>query len=70
MILEIDLSLLNKEIIYEIHELARSSHNPSNESNKKLVLKVRNVDSCLVYNTSFIVPEQLKEEISKKAKVS
>ena len=70
MILEIDLSLLNKEIIYEIHELARSSHNPSNESNKKLVLKVRTVDSCLVYNTSFIVPEQLKEEISKKAKVS
>lgn len=68
-VLEIDLTSLNKEIIYEIHELASSLHNP-NENNKRLVLKVKTVDSCLLYTTNFILSEEAKEKIIQKTRVS
>ncbi|KGI57369.1 DNA polymerase III subunit alpha [Campylobacter sp. MIT 97-5078] len=66
MVLELDLSKLNKDIIYEIHELVRKAHDPSNAQHKKLVLKVRYVGSCLLYNTGFVVSNQLEEQIKQK----
>ncbi|TKX28656.1 DNA polymerase III subunit alpha [Campylobacter sp. MIT 12-5580] len=66
MVLELDLSKLNKDIVYEIHELARKAHDPSNTEHKKLVLKVRYVGSCLLYNTGFVVSNQLEEQIKQK----
>ena len=35
-IIELDLSRLNKELIYEIHEIARNAHNPNEKAIKSL----------------------------------
>lgn len=65
-IIELDLSRLNREIIYEIHEIAKSSHNPNEKGNKKLVLKVISTGSCLLYHTDFIISDSVSEKILKK----
>ncbi len=67
-ILELDLSFLNKELIYEIHELASSLHS-LNENNKRLVLKIKTIDDCLLYTTNFILSEEAKEKILQRAKM-
>jgi len=65
-IIELDLSRLNKELVYEIHELARSGHNPKEKTNKKLVLRVISSGSCLLYHTDFIISDAISEEILNK----
>lgn len=65
-VIELHLDKLDKNIVYEIYKMASNSHNPSNKEGKKLVLKVSCVDSCLFYNTDFIISEQIKEEIERK----
>lgn len=65
-IIELDLSKLNRELIYEIHDLARNAHNPNQKGNKKLVLKVVSLGSCLLYHTDFIVSDSISEEILNK----
>ncbi|MEB2817944.1 DNA polymerase III subunit alpha [Campylobacter upsaliensis] len=65
-IIELDLSRLNKELIYEIHELARNAHNPNEKGNKKLVLRVRSAGSCLLYHTDFIISDRVSEKILSK----
>lgn len=65
-IIELDLTRLNRELIYEIHEIARNAHNPNEKNNKKLVLKVISAGSCLLYHTDFIISDSIVEEISNK----
>lgn len=65
-IIELDLSRLNKELIYEIHEIARNAHNPNEKGNKKLVLKVISAGSCLLYHTDFIISDRVSEKILSK----
>ncbi|EGR6367675.1 DNA polymerase III subunit alpha [Campylobacter upsaliensis] len=65
-IIELDLSRLNKELIYEIHEIARNAHNPNEKGNKKLVLRVRSAGSCLLYHTDFIISDRVSEKILSK----
>ncbi len=65
-IIELDLSRLNRELIYEIHELARNAHNPNEKGNKKLVLRVRSAGSCLLYHTDFIISDRVSEKILSK----
>ncbi|WP_270986709.1 DNA polymerase III subunit alpha [Campylobacter upsaliensis] len=65
-IIELDLSRLNKELIYEIHEIARNAHNPNEKGNKKLVLRVRSTGSCLLYHTDFIISDRVSEKILSK----
>ncbi|EHB2692787.1 DNA polymerase III subunit alpha [Campylobacter upsaliensis] len=65
-IIELDLSRLNKELIYEIHEIARNAHNPNEKGNKKLVLRVISVGSCLLYHTDFIISDRVSEKILSK----
>ncbi|CAM3538052.1 DNA polymerase III subunit alpha [Campylobacter upsaliensis] len=65
-IIELDLSRLNKELIYEIHELARNAHNPNEKGNKKLVLRVISAGSCLLYHTDFIISDRVSEKILSK----
>ena len=65
-IIELDLNKLSKDLVYEIHEIARNSHNPNLKGGKKLVLKVACVDSCLFYDTPFVISEQVKEQIERK----
>lgn len=65
-IIELNLSRLDKERVYEIYEIARTSHNPNLKGGKKLVLKVACVDSCLFYDTPFVISEQVKEQIERK----
>ncbi|MDL0102629.1 DNA polymerase III subunit alpha [Campylobacter felis] len=65
-IIELDLSRLNRELIYEIHELARNAHNPNEKGNKKLVLRVISVGSCLLYHTDFIISDRVSEKILSK----
>lgn len=62
-IIELDLTRLNRELIYEIHEIARNAHNPNEKNNKKLVLKVISAGSCLLYHTDFIISDSIVEEI-------
>ncbi|MDO4674739.1 MAG: DNA polymerase III subunit alpha, partial [Campylobacter sp.] len=65
-IIELDLSRLNREIIYEIHEMAKNAHNPNEKGNKKLVLKVISTGSCLLYHTDFVISDSASEKILKK----
>lgn len=65
-VIELDLNKLDKNIVSEIYEIARNSHDPRNKEGKKLVLKVACVDSCLFYHTEFVISEQIKEEIERK----
>ncbi|MDL0104263.1 DNA polymerase III subunit alpha [Campylobacter felis] len=65
-IIELDLSRLNRELIYEIHELARNAHNPNEKGNKKLVLRVISAGSCLLYHTDFIISDRVSEKILSK----
>ncbi|MBS4407713.1 DNA polymerase III subunit alpha [Campylobacter vulpis] len=65
-IIELDLSRLNKELIYEIHEIARNAHNPNEKGNKKLILRVRSAGSCLLYHTDFIISDRVSEKILSK----
>ncbi|EGK8034048.1 DNA polymerase III subunit alpha [Campylobacter upsaliensis] len=65
-IIELDLSRLNKELIYEIHEIARNAHNPNEKGNKKLVLRVISAGSCLLYHTDFIISDRVSEKILSK----
>ncbi|HED8570746.1 TPA: DNA polymerase III subunit alpha [Campylobacter upsaliensis] len=65
-IIELDLSRLNKELIYEIHEIARNAHNPNEKGNKKLVLRVISAGSCLLYRTDFIISDRVSEKILSK----
>ncbi|TQR34663.1 DNA polymerase III subunit alpha [Campylobacter sp. MIT 99-7217] len=65
-IIELDLSKLNREVIYEIYELASSSHDPSNQKNKKLVLRVLTLGSCLLYHTDFIISKEQSDQIKEK----
>lgn len=66
VVIELDLNKLNKNLIYEIHEIARNAHNPNEKNNKKLLLKVANIDSCLLYHTDFIISTEIKEKIIQK----
>lgn len=68
-VIELDLSTLNKEIIYEIYELARNAHNPKEKGNKKLVLKVIRSGSCLLHYTDFIISDNASEKILSKCAV-
>lgn len=65
-IIELDLSRLNRELVYEIHEIARNAHNPNEKGNKKLVLRVINSGSCLLYHTDFIISDSISEQILNK----
>ncbi|EDP6913042.1 DNA polymerase III subunit alpha [Campylobacter upsaliensis] len=65
-IIELDLSRLNKELIYEIHKIARNAHNPNEKGNKKLVLRVISAGSCLLYHTDFIISDRVSEKILSK----
>ncbi|EMG8704669.1 DNA polymerase III subunit alpha [Campylobacter upsaliensis] len=65
-IIELDLSRLNKELIYEIHEIARNAHNPNEKGNKKLILRVISAGSCLLYHTDFIISDRVSEKILSK----
>ncbi|MFC2491352.1 MAG: DNA polymerase III subunit alpha [Campylobacter curvus] len=68
-VLEILLNLneLNKHKIAEIYHLAFTRHALGNE--KRLVLKIKNENAgeILVYNTSFLVNDELGSEIEKLA---
>ncbi|TEY00918.1 DNA polymerase III subunit alpha [Campylobacter sp. US33a] len=68
-IIELDLSRLNRELIYEIHELARNAHNPNEAGNKKLVLKVISAGSCLLYHTDFVISDSISEKILSKTAI-
>lgn len=65
-IIELDLTRLNRELIYEIHEIARNAHNPNEKNNKKLVLKVVSTGSCLLYHTDFVISDSTVKEISSR----
>ncbi|ECL9114619.1 DNA polymerase III subunit alpha [Campylobacter coli] len=65
-IIELDLSRLNRELVYEIHEIARSAHNPNEKGNKKLVLKIVSTGSCLLYHTDFVISDSVSEKIINK----
>lgn len=63
-IIELDLSKLNKEFIYELHALAHKAHNPNEPKGKKLVLRVSCVGgACLLYDTNFIISEEISAQI-------
>mgnify|MGYP004624559533 FL=1 len=65
-VIELDLNKLSKDLVYEIHEIARNSHNLKDKEGKRLVIKVSCVDSCLLYHTDFVINEQIKEQIKRK----
>ncbi|MCH3697118.1 DNA polymerase III subunit alpha [Campylobacter lari] len=67
-IIELDINKLSKDMVYEIYSLANSKHNPKDTNNKKLVLKVLDVSSCLLYHTGFVISKEAFEEISQKCK--
>ncbi|MPB47868.1 DNA polymerase III subunit alpha [Campylobacter lari] len=67
-IIELDINKLSKDMVYEIYSLANSKHNPKDTNNKKLVLKVLDVGSCLLYHTGFVISKEAFEEISQKCK--
>ncbi|KAB0591246.1 DNA polymerase III subunit alpha [Campylobacter lari] len=67
-IIELDINKLSKDMVYEIYSLANSKHNPKDANNKKLVLKVLDVGSCLLYHTGFVISKETFEEISQKCK--
>lgn len=62
-VIELDLSRLNREVVYEIHEIARNAHNPNEKNNKKLVLKVISTGSCLLYHTDFVISDDMAQKI-------
>lgn len=66
VVLELDLSRLNKEVVYEIHEQARSSHNPREKGGKVLVLKVQTHASCLLYDTHFVISPAQASALAKR----
>ena len=63
-VIELNLHKLNKDIIYEIYDIARNAHNMV-KNNKKLVLKIMDVDTCLFYHTDFVINDEIFEKISK-----
>lgn len=65
-VIELDLNKLSKDLVYEIHEIAKNSHNLKDKEGKRLVIKVSCVDSCLLYHTDFVINEQIKEQIKRK----
>ncbi|MBZ7960394.1 DNA polymerase III subunit alpha [Campylobacter molothri] len=65
-IIELDISKLNRELIYEIHDIARNAHNPNEKGNRKLVLKIISAGSCLLYHTDFIISENISQKIIEK----
>ncbi|MCW0225655.1 DNA polymerase III subunit alpha [Campylobacter lari] len=67
-IIELDINKLSKDMVYEIYDLANTRHNPKDTNNKKLVLKVLDVGSCLLYHTGFVISKEAFEEISQKCK--
>ncbi|WP_291952615.1 DNA polymerase III subunit alpha [Campylobacter sp.] len=67
-IIELDINKLSKDMVYEIYSLANSKHNPKNANNKKLVLKVLDAGSCLLYHTGFVISQEDIEVISQKYK--
>ncbi|WP_139452169.1 DNA polymerase III subunit alpha [Campylobacter armoricus] len=67
-IIELDINKLSKDMVYEIYDLANTRHNPKDANNKKLVLKVLDVGSCLLYHTGFVISKETFEEISQKCK--
>lgn len=69
-VIELDLSKLDRNIVYEIYEIARNSHDPHSKDGKKLVLKVHSVGSCLLYHTDFIIHDNIKEKIEAVQRVS
>lgn len=68
-VIELDFSTLNKQMIYEIYELARDAHNPKEKGNKKLVLKVKKSSSCLLHYTNFIISDNASEKILSKCAI-
>lgn len=67
-IIELDINKLNKDMVYEIYSLANSKHNPKDANNKKLILKVIDMGSCLLYHTGFVISQESFDEISQKCK--
>ncbi|QYH03455.1 DNA polymerase III subunit alpha [Campylobacter lari] len=67
-IIELDINKLSKDMVYEIYDLANTRHNPKDTNNKKLVLKVLDMGSCLLYHTGFVISKEAFEEISQKCK--
>ncbi|MFB1640308.1 DNA polymerase III subunit alpha [Campylobacter sp. MRC_CM3] len=65
-IIELDISKLNRELIYEIHDIVRNAHNPNEKGNRKLVLKIISAGSCLLYHTDFIISENISQKIIEK----
>ncbi|MBZ7935563.1 DNA polymerase III subunit alpha [Campylobacter sp. B0100352/1] len=65
-IIELDISKLNRELIYEIHNIARNAHNPNEKGNRKLVLKIISAGSCLLYHTDFVISENISQKIIEK----
>lgn len=65
-IIELDISKLNRELIYEIHNIVRNAHNPNEKGNRKLVLKIISAGSCLLYHTDFVISENISQKIIEK----
>ncbi|MGH2328098.1 DNA polymerase III subunit alpha [Campylobacter taeniopygiae] len=65
-IIELDITKLNRELIYEIHNIARNAHNPNEKGNRKLVLKIISAGSCLLYHTNFVISENISQKIIEK----
>ncbi len=70
IVLELDLSRLNKEVVYEIHEQASHLHSPNDKSAKRLVLKVQTHASCLLYDTHFALSQTQAEQLVQKYDLS
>ncbi|MCR6570394.1 DNA polymerase III subunit alpha [Campylobacter insulaenigrae] len=68
-IIELDINKLSKDMVYEIYSLANTRHNPKDTNNKKLVLKVLDVGSCLLYHTGFVISNADIKEIVQKCKL-
>ncbi|HHP0355767.1 MULTISPECIES: DNA polymerase III subunit alpha [Campylobacter] len=67
-IIELDINKLSKDMVYEIYDLANTRHNPKDANNKKLVLKVLDMGSCLLYHTNFVLSQEAMDVIAQKCK--
>ncbi|OCX43643.1 DNA polymerase III subunit alpha [Campylobacter ornithocola] len=67
-IIELDINKLSKDMVYEIYDLANTRHNPKDTNNKKLVLKVLDMGSCLLYHTNFVLSQEAMDVIAQKCK--
>ncbi|MCV3402539.1 DNA polymerase III subunit alpha [Campylobacter sp. IFREMER_LSEM_CL2090] len=67
-IIELDINKLSKDMVYEIYDLANTRHNPKDTNNKKLVLKVLDMGSCLLYHTNFVLSQESMDVIAQKCK--